>query len=47
MKTKLGYRVAYSDALDEGLATDETRDRKAAEEIKALEVETLRILRRK
>ena len=47
MKTKLGYRVAYSDALGEGLATDETRDRKAAEEIKALEVETLRILRRK
>ena len=47
MKTKLGYRVAYSDALGEGLAADETRDRRAAEEIKALETETLRILRRK
>ena len=47
MKTKLGYRVVYSDALGEGLATDEIRDRKAPEEIKALEVETLRILRRK
>ena len=47
MKAKLGYRVAYSDALGEGLAADETRDRRAAEEIKALETETLRILRRK
>ncbi len=47
MKTKLGYRVAYSYALGERLATDEIRDRKAPEEIKALEVETLRILRRK
>jgi hypothetical protein len=47
MKAKLSYRVAYSDALGEGLAADETRDARAAEEIKALETETLRILRSK
>ena len=47
MKAKLSYRVAYSDALGEGLAADETRDARATEEIKALETETLRILRSK
>ena len=47
MKTKLGYRVAYSDALGEGLCVDELRDARAVEEIKALTKETLNILRRK
>ena len=47
MKTKLGYRVAYSDALGEGLCVDELRDARAIEEIKELVKETLNILRRK
>ena len=47
MKTKLGYRVAYSDALGEGLSADETRDARATEEIRALTKETVNILRRK
>ena len=45
MKTKLGYRVAYSDALGEGLCVDETRDARAIEEIHSLTKEVLRLLK--
>jgi len=44
-KTRLGYRVAYADALANGLAVDEWRDKKAKEELKALRKEVIRLLR--
>jgi chromosome partitioning protein len=45
MKTTLGYRVSYSDALGEGLCVDETRDTAAADEIRSLTKEVLRLLK--
>ena len=45
MKTKLGFRVSYADALGEGLCVSELRDSLATEEIQKLTAETLRLLR--
>ena len=45
MKTTLGFRVAYPDALGEGLCVDELRDARATEEIYQLTAETLRLLK--
>jgi len=44
-KTRLGYRVAYADALAVGRGVDEWRDKNAKEEIKALRKEVIRLLR--
>jgi chromosome partitioning protein len=45
LKTYLGYRVAYSEALARGLAGDEWTDRNAREEVQAMATEVLRIVR--
>lgn len=44
-KTKLGYRVAYADALANGLAADEWHDKNASKEIAALGREVIRLLK--
>jgi len=44
LKTTLGYRVAYSDALAEGLSVLEYRDRKAKAEIQNLVKEVRRLV---
>jgi len=45
MKVKLGYRVAYSEALARGLSVVEWSDKSAREEMAALAVEVRSILR--
>jgi len=45
MKTTLGFRVAYPDALGDGLCVDELRDARATEEINLLTAETLKLLK--
>lgn len=45
LKTYLGYRVAYSEALARGLAGDEWTDRNAREEVQAMAAEVLRIVK--
>jgi chromosome partitioning protein len=45
MKTRLGYRVAYADALAHGKAVTEWHDKNAKEEIHGLSKEILRILK--
>ncbi|MEJ1342473.1 MAG: ParA family protein [Candidatus Sedimenticola sp. (ex Thyasira tokunagai)] len=44
-ETKLGYRVAYADALANGLAVDEWHDKNAKEELTALGQEVMRLLK--
>jgi len=44
LRTKVGYRVAYSDALAAGLTVAETADKVARTELEALTREILRIL---
>jgi len=44
LKTTLGYRVAYSDALAEGLSVLEYRDRKAKAEVQNLVKEVRRLV---
>jgi chromosome partitioning protein len=44
-KTRLGFRVAYADALANGLAADEWHDQNAKEEITALSREVMRLLK--
>ncbi len=46
LKTRLGYRVAYSETLARGLAGDEWTDRATREEVQSLTGEVERILRR-
>ena len=46
LKTRLGYRVAYSEALARGLAGDEWPDKNAKQEVIALATEVERLLRR-
>jgi chromosome partitioning protein len=45
LKTRLGYRVAYSEALARGLAVNEWLDRTAHAEIMDLAAEVKRILK--
>jgi len=45
MKTKLGFRVAYADAMGLGLSVKELRDPRATAEIEQLTAETLRLLK--
>ena len=45
LKTSLGYRVAYSEALARGLAADEWTDSTAREEIRAVVAEISRLVR--
>jgi chromosome partitioning protein len=45
LKTRLGYRVAYSEALARGLAVNEWLDRNAHGEVDALAAEVKRILK--
>ncbi len=45
LKTKLGYRVAYADALANGLAVSEWHDKNAKEEIQALGQEIQKLLK--
>jgi chromosome partitioning protein len=45
LKTKLGYRVAYPDALANGLSVLEWHDKNAKEEIAALGKEIIKILK--
>jgi chromosome partitioning protein len=45
MKTTLGFRVSYPDALGDGLCVDELRDARATEEINQLTAETLKLLK--
>jgi chromosome partitioning protein len=47
LMTRLGYRVAYSEALARGLSADEWQDRSAQGEILALAAEVLGILKEK
>ena len=47
LETRLGYRVAYSEALARGLSADEWLDRNAHAEITALAVEVLNIVEEK
>jgi len=44
-KTRLGFRVAYSEALANGLAVDEWHDKSAKEELTAFSREVMRILK--
>ena len=46
MMTRLGFRVAYPEALEYGLSVAEMHDPKAREEITELTSEILRLLRR-
>ena len=46
LRTTLGYRVSYSDALEAGLAVTEWSDRKARKEVEALAREVLSVLRK-
>jgi len=45
LKTKLGYRVAYADALANGLSVIEWRDKVAKDEVTALGKEIIKILK--
>lgn len=45
LKTRFGYRVAYSEVLARGLAGDEWSDKNAKTEVQALGSEVLRLLR--
>jgi chromosome partitioning protein len=45
MKTTLGMRVSYADALGEGLACDEWKDKAAKAEVEQLTKEVIRLLR--
>jgi chromosome partitioning protein len=45
LKTSLGYRVAYSEALARGLAADEWTDSTAREEIRAVVADISRLMR--
>jgi chromosome partitioning protein len=45
LRTKIGFRVAYSDALAAGLTAAETADKNAREEIEALTREVTRLVR--
>ena len=47
LMTRLGYRVAYSEALARGLSADEWQDRSAHGEILALAAEVMAILKEK
>jgi chromosome partitioning protein len=47
LSTRLGYRVAYSEALARGLSVDEWLDRNAHAEILALAAEVQSILKEK
>jgi chromosome partitioning protein len=47
LMTRLGYRVAYSEALARGLSADEWQDRSAHGEIMALAAEVMGILKEK
>lgn len=47
LKTHLGYRVAYSEALARGLAGDEWTDKNTKQEVLALADEVTRLVRRK
>jgi len=47
LATRLGYRVAYSEALARGLSVDEWLDRTAHAEILALAAEVKGILKEK
>lgn len=46
LKTRLGYRVAYSEVLARGLAGDEWPDHSSRDETQALGVEVIRLLKR-
>ena len=45
LSTRLGFRVAYSDALANGLSVTEYRDKKARQEVTGLTDEIIKILR--
>jgi chromosome partitioning protein len=47
LATRLGYRVAYSEALARGLSADEWLDRHAHAEVRALAAEVTTILKEK
>lgn len=47
MKTKIGYRVAYANAIGEGLSVTEMQDKNARNEVEALGAEVKRILKRR
>jgi len=45
MRSTLGFRTAYGDALGEGYAVNEWKDRKARKEIESLEREVKRFFK--
>jgi chromosome partitioning protein len=47
LRSRLGYRVAYSEALARGLSADEWLDRNAHAEVRALADEVTGILKEK